>query len=212
MDDGRKLRLVMAASLVCIGVAGRLAFRGLMPPGNELVAFDLWISIGAVSVLAGSLLGRNYGIAVPLLAMAFSDMYIDTVLIGGGAVFILEIAVFTWTGFALVRVGRDPLQSYWQERGLLAPRSDDADGGRDRRGPRVRRVDQLRRLARTVLRAQRRRTRPLLHDGTAVHDRTPDLDGDDTSGIGASVPVSGEDAERHAYRNAREVVRLNRPS
>ena len=118
MDDGRKLRLMMAASLVCIGVAGRLAFRGLMPPGNELVAFDLWISIGAVSVLAGSLLGRNYGIAVPVLAMAFSDMYIDTVLIGGGAVFILEIAVFTWSGFAFVGI----LSSYIGRSADFSPR------------------------------------------------------------------------------------------
>ena len=118
MDDGRRLRLMMAASLVCIGVAGRLAFRGFMPPGNELVAFDLWISIGAVSVLAGSLLGRNYGIAVPLLAMAFSDLYIDTVLIGGGAVFILEIAVFTWTGFAMVGV----MSSYLGKSADFSPR------------------------------------------------------------------------------------------
>ncbi len=92
----------MAASLVMVGVAGRLAFRGLLPHGNELVMFDMWVSIGAVSVLAGSLLGTRYGLLVPLAAMALSDLYIDTVLVGEGAAFVLEIAFFTWTGFALV--------------------------------------------------------------------------------------------------------------
>jgi hypothetical protein len=118
MDDGRKLRLLMAASLVCIGIAGRLAFRGFLPHGNELVAFDLWVSIGAVSVLAGSLLGRTYGIAVPLLAMGLSDLYINTTLIGGGAVFVLEIAIFTWTGFAMVGI----LSSYFGKNADFSPR------------------------------------------------------------------------------------------
>ncbi|HID74214.1 MAG TPA: hypothetical protein EYP43_04090 [Thermoplasmata archaeon] len=98
----RYMRTLMAVSLICVGVAGRLAFRGLLPHGNEIVAFDLWVSVGAVSVLAGSLLGRRYGIVVPVLVMALSDLYVNTVLIGAGAAFVLEIAFFTWTGFAMV--------------------------------------------------------------------------------------------------------------
>jgi hypothetical protein len=86
------VKLAGAVSLIALGVLGRVALRPFVPAGSAWIAFDLFAVMGIISLLAGVLLGGKYGIAVPLTAMAISDL-----VLGNGMIFI-----FTWSGFALM--------------------------------------------------------------------------------------------------------------
>jgi len=102
-------KLIGALALIALGILARVALRPFVPPGNALIMFDLFATVGILSVLAGLLLGGVFGIVVPLGAMAGSDL-----VLGNGMIF-----VFTWSGFAMMgllgnyaRKGRAPTAAF----------------------------------------------------------------------------------------------------
>jgi hypothetical protein len=92
--SGKYWKILGAVALIALGVLARVALRPFVPPGNALIMFDLFATVGVLSVLAGLLLGGVYSIIVPLGAMAGSDL-----ILGNGMIF-----VFTWSGFAMMGV------------------------------------------------------------------------------------------------------------
>lgn len=96
-------KLSLALCLVAVGVAGRLFLSGLLPSTPHLTItlngitqplfmMDLFFVVAAVSLFSGLLLGRRYGLLVPLLIMLITD-----VMLGNTAIFL-----FTWSGFAFI--------------------------------------------------------------------------------------------------------------
>jgi hypothetical protein len=105
----RNCKLLGAAALIAMGVAGRVLLRQFVPAGSGLIMFDLFAVVGIIAVLSGVLLGGIYTLVVPLGAMAFSDL-----ILGNGLIF-----VFTWSGFAMMgglgymaRKDRAPTSAY----------------------------------------------------------------------------------------------------
>ena len=78
----KQRKIIYAILLVTFGVATRLLLKGL--PNVEMIT--------VTALLAGSMLGGFYAVAVGLSAMAISDM-----IIGNDS-----ILVFTWSAFAVI--------------------------------------------------------------------------------------------------------------
>jgi hypothetical protein len=98
-----KNRLLMAALLIAIGVAGRIFLRGLLPNTPHIYMtingitqpvfmMDMFFVVAAVSLFSGILLGGYYSFIVPLSVMFITDVYY-----GNSYIFL-----FTWSGFAFV--------------------------------------------------------------------------------------------------------------
>lgn len=85
-------RLIAAAVLIAFGVVGRICLRVCLPPGNDLIMFDMFAVVVVSTLLAGCLLGGVLSFIVPICIMLISDLYYGNTY----------IFLFTWSGFAFV--------------------------------------------------------------------------------------------------------------
>lgn len=85
-------RVIGALVLIAFGVVSRIYLRVCLPPGNNLVMFDMFAAVAVFTLLAGCLLGGIYLFIVPIGIMLISDLYY-----GNNFIFL-----FTWSGFAFV--------------------------------------------------------------------------------------------------------------
>lgn len=108
MNRGNKMmhdknRLLVAVSLIVMGVAGRIYLRGLLPNtphiymtingiAQPVFMMDMFFVVAAVSLFSGILLGGYYSLIVPMCVMLITDMYY-------GNTYIL---LFTWSGFVMI--------------------------------------------------------------------------------------------------------------
>ncbi|EKD49157.1 MAG: hypothetical protein ACD_63C00252G0005 [uncultured bacterium] len=77
-------KIILAASLIAFGAIGRILLQDL--PNIE--------TITVISLLAGSLLGFRFAIAIPLITIAITD-----IIIGNNT-----IMLFTWSAFAVIGI------------------------------------------------------------------------------------------------------------
>lgn len=85
MEKTTLVKIILAGSLIAIGIVGRLLLKDW--PNIETVT--------AAALIAGALLGWRWGAAIALVVIAGSDIFIGNNL----------IMVFTWSAFALIGVG-----------------------------------------------------------------------------------------------------------
>jgi len=108
MNRGNKMvhdkkRLLIAVSLIAIGVAGRIYLRGLLPSTphiymtingitQPIFMMDMFFVVAAVSLFGGILLGGYYSLIIPMSVMLITDIYYGNTY----------IFLFTWSGFVLI--------------------------------------------------------------------------------------------------------------
>lgn len=96
-------KILIATTLILIGVFGRIFFRNLLPATphiyidingltQPLLMMDMFFIVAIVSILSGMLLGKRYSLLVPFTIMLITDIYY-------GNSFIL---LFTWSGFMML--------------------------------------------------------------------------------------------------------------
>ncbi|MCK5636199.1 MAG: hypothetical protein KAH91_02175 [Thermoplasmatales archaeon] len=96
-------KIIIAASLVTIGVIGRLALVELLPGSpsiyltfngitQPMFMMDMFFLIAIIAILSGLLLGSYYAFFVPISVMLITD-----IIIGNNYIFL-----FTWSGFAII--------------------------------------------------------------------------------------------------------------
>lgn len=98
-----KNRILIAISLIIIGVIGRLSINGLLPntPSiyitingitQPMFMMDLFFVVAVVAIISGLLLGGYYTFIVPISVMVVSDLILGNTW----------ILLFTWSGFAII--------------------------------------------------------------------------------------------------------------
>ncbi|MCK4364722.1 MAG: hypothetical protein KAW45_01590 [Thermoplasmatales archaeon] len=96
-------KIVIAVSLVIIGVIGRLTLVELLPGSpsiyltfngisQPMFMMDMFFLIAIIAILSGLLLGSYYAFFVPVSVMLITD-----IIIGNNYIFL-----FTWSGFAII--------------------------------------------------------------------------------------------------------------
>jgi len=98
-----KNKIIIALSLIVIGVIGRLTFYQILPntPSiyitingitQSMFMLDLFFLIAVIAIISGLLLGKYYTFIVPISVMVITDLIL-------GNTYIL---LFTWSGFAIL--------------------------------------------------------------------------------------------------------------
>lgn len=96
-------KIIIAVSLVAIGVIGRLTLAELLPGSpsiyltfngisQPMFMMDMFFLIAIIAILSGLLLGSYYAFFVPVSVMLITD-----IIIGNNYIFL-----FTWSGFAII--------------------------------------------------------------------------------------------------------------
>lgn len=96
-------KIMIAASLVIIGVIGRLTLAELLPSSpsiyltfngvtQPMFMMDMFFIIAIIAILSGLLLGSYYAFFIPVSVMLITD-----IIIGNNYIFL-----FTWSGFAII--------------------------------------------------------------------------------------------------------------
>jgi len=103
MINKHKNSILIAISLIIVGVVGRLALTGLLPSSpsiyitlngitQPLFMMDMFFVIAIITILSALLLKSYFVFIVPIATLVISD-----VLLGNTFIF-----MFTWSGFAMI--------------------------------------------------------------------------------------------------------------
>ena len=98
-----KNKIIIALTLIVIGVVGRLSFYQILPDTpsiyitlngvtQPMFMMDLFFLIAAIALISGLLLGSYYTFVVPISVMIITDLILGNTW----------ILLFVWSGFALI--------------------------------------------------------------------------------------------------------------